>query len=78
MRELNIYEILFENSKRNFYNLYFIPPQTKSVQLKAIYFARDVTSFLRQSFLWWCGCWCGVLVVSELWRYYNITTLYLV
>ena len=55
MREFNIYEILFENSLRNFYNLYFIPPRTKSVQLKVIYFVRSVTSFLRQSFMWWLG-----------------------
>ena len=80
MREFNIYEILFENSLRNFYNLYFIPPRTKSVQLKVIYFVRNVTSFLRQSFMQWCWqCWCWrVFVVSELGRNYNILTLYLV
>ena len=48
--------------------------------MKVIYFVRNVTSFLRQSFMQWCWqCWCWrVFVVSELGRNYNILTLYLV
>ena len=78
MREFKIYEILFENSLRNFYNLYFIPPRTESVQLKVIYFVRNVTSFLRQSFMWWLGG--GGCLLSRSWgeTHYNILTLYLV
>ena len=60
MREFKMYEILFENSLRNFYNLYFIPPRTKKVFIvQVIYFVRNVTSFLRQSFMRWLvgPCW---------------------
>ena len=72
MREFKIYEILFENSLRNFYNLYFIPPRAESVQLKVIYFVRNVTSFLRATKFHVAAGWLGggwwVLVVSKLVR----------